>query len=74
MAGGAGWSSRLDVHALAEVLEASFGEFDVSRGERSGALLDRMEEDEEGLGALIEDPVQIAPVVTPQLAQLAVDL
>jgi len=42
--------------------------------ERSGALLDRMEEDEEGLGALIEDPVQIAPVVTPQLAQLAVDL
>jgi hypothetical protein len=66
MAGRAGRPPRLGVHALAEVLETSLGERDVSLGERPRPLLERVQQDEQVPRPLIQDSVEVTAVVTPK--------
>jgi hypothetical protein len=74
VAGGSGRSTRSSIHPLTEVLEPLLRDVDVRLGERAGPLLDGVEEDEEVARSLVQDPVEVPPVVAAELPQLAIDL
>ncbi len=74
VAGGTGRSARLLVHPGTEVLEPLLRDVDVGQRKSAGPLLHRVEEDEQVAGPVVQDPIQVAPVVASQLAELPVDL
>ncbi len=65
-------SARLLLHTRPEVLEALLRDVDVGMWEGAGPLLQGMEEYEEIPGPLVQDPVEVPPVVAPQFPELAV--
>jgi len=74
VAGGPGRSARVLVHPLTEVLEPLLRDVDVGLRQGAGPLLQCVEEDEEVAGPLVQDPIEVSPVVAAQLPELPVDL
>jgi hypothetical protein len=64
----------LSVHALLEVSPPLPGNLDLPLRQLAGVLAEHVKQNEEVRRASVEDPVQLSPVVTPQLSQLAFDL
>lgn len=74
MAGRPWGSAGLLLHPHPEVLEPPLGDVDVGLREGASALLQGMEKHEQVPRPLVQHPIQVPPVVTPQFPELAVDL
>ena len=74
MAGRPWGSAGLLLHPRPEVLESPLGDVDVGLRQGAGALLQGMEKHEQVPRPLVQDPIQVSPVVTPQFPEVAVDL
>jgi hypothetical protein len=74
MAGGTGRAARSSIHPLPEVLEPLLGDVDVCLWQQARPLLDGVEEDEQAARPLVQDPVEVSPVVATKLAELTIDL
>jgi hypothetical protein len=74
VAGGTWRSARSSVHPLPEVLEPRLGDVDVRLWQLARPLLDGVEEDEQVPRPLVQDPIEVSPVVATKLAELAIDL
>lgn len=66
MAGRPRRSARLLLHTRPEVLEALLRDVNIGLRQGAGALLQRVEEYEEVPGPLVQDPIQVAPVVAAE--------
>jgi hypothetical protein len=74
VAGGTGRSGRSSVHPLPEVIEPRLGDVDVRLWQQTRPLLDGVEEDEQVARPLVQDPIEVSPVVATKLAELTIDL
>ena len=68
-----GFAAGLRVHPVAESTNLALAT-SISAGQRSGAFFDHVEEDEEVSRPLVQDAVEVPPIVASQLAKLAIDL
>jgi hypothetical protein len=74
VAGGTGRAARSSIHPLPEVLKPLLGEVDVRLWQQARPLLDGVEEDEQVPRPLVQDPIEVSPVVATKLPELTIDL
>lgn len=62
------------VHPHLEVTPSTFGYLDLSRRDLTGVLPEDVQQDEEGVGSSVEDPVEFAAEMASELAEVALNL
>ena len=71
---GAGRYWPLHIHALLEVLPTLFADLNLALREPRDVLPEHVEEHDQVPRAPVKDPVELAPIMAPKLAQLTFDL
>src|SRR6266542_6647348 len=74
MAGRPWRSPPLCIHALLEICPSLPGDLDLALGELPCVLAEHVKEDDQVPRTSVQDPVELAAVVAPELPQLPLDL